>query len=113
MSYNNNNHVPRFMDCASYEEPELNYILHTQYPKFMVEVADSYDEDDVIIARQENLFFKEVLLHNGDKDLLVIVDFYDKVDITDNKTFDLIYDVLNEMALFHTEEIKDLEKYAH
>lgn len=111
MKYNTNNFIPKFLSCSSHECPEFNYILHTQFPRIIVEVADSFDEDDISTAREENLFFKIVEFENNERDMLVLVDILDDVDIQQNNVFDSLNDILNRMSLWHKEEVKDLENY--
>lgn len=111
MNYNTNNYIPPFMTCSDYERPELNFIIHTQYPRMIVEVADGFDEDDVNEAKENRLLYVKVPLFDGSEDLLVLVDLIDKINIGENETFDLIYEVLIKMSLWHREEVKSLEAF--
>ncbi|MDD5013649.1 MAG: hypothetical protein PHW73_00925 [Atribacterota bacterium] len=107
-------HVPLFMACSCHEEPELNYNLYYGYPRILVEVADSYDSDELDYLRNNKFLFKEVELINGEKDLLIVVDILDK-DYLENKSdieiFDGIMEILDKMADWHINEIEDIEKY--
>lgn len=109
-----NTFIPKFMSCSCHEAPELNFIYHSEYPKFMVEVADSYDMNDINYLRDNKFLFKEVELKDGEKDLLVVVDFIDK-EFLNNKLpvaiFDQVMDILDKMAIWHIDEINDLDNY--
>lgn len=104
-------HVPKFMSCADFQEPELNYIMHYQEPRLMAEVVDSFMPDELEEIKDGKFLYKVVELHDGEKDLLIVVDFLDK-EYLENKGMMEVYEgvmsVLDEMAEWHKKEMEEL-----
>lgn len=101
------------MTCSCHEEPELNFIFHSGTPRFIVEVADSFDDEDIRVAREHKLLFRKAKLTNGEEDLLVLVDILEPFDLTIERNYDRIHTVFDELVKWHIKEVCDLESYAN
>jgi hypothetical protein len=108
-----NEFVPKFLSCSCHESPELNYILHAEEPRFLVEVGEKEDLDIKFLTDQ-GILFREVEVEDGVTDVLMVIDLYDKA-FFDEWTDDLISDFMNEqldlMVDWYIEEMSDLENY--
>mgnify|MGYP001228299065 CR=1 FL=1 len=101
--------IPKFLVCSSHEEPDRNFIIHNEYPRFIVEVLNDFKDEDIDSIRSQGTFFTKVLMGKNNFDILLLIEYLDPIDITKNHNFNRLHDIMEEMSKWHTLEVDSLK----